>query len=115
MNESDDRASMMIVKYKCTKCGLETAIAKEKTHNLPKAECQNCLKMTLKPMLKKAYHIKIPSGQKFVCDSLNDVARFIENFSKDYPQTAIYIMIAEMSEDEYKTIPPSEESIKYFG
>lgn len=33
--------------YKCSKCGLEIVIAKEKSHKLPKAECQDCGTMTM--------------------------------------------------------------------
>ena len=35
-------------KYKCSECGLEIAIAKEKSHKLPKAECQDCGTMTMR-------------------------------------------------------------------
>jgi len=35
--------------YKCTKCGLEIIVAKLKSHKLPKAECQDCGTMTMKP------------------------------------------------------------------
>lgn len=41
------------LEYKCTKCGLEIVIVKDKAHELPKAECQNCGTMTMKPKLVK--------------------------------------------------------------
>ena len=34
--------------YKCIVCGLAIIIAKEKTHKLPKAECQVCGTMTMR-------------------------------------------------------------------
>ena len=34
--------------YKCTKCGLKIVIAKEKTHKLPKAECEDCGTITMR-------------------------------------------------------------------
>lgn len=33
--------------YKCSRCGLKIVIVKEKTHKLPKAECQDCGTMTM--------------------------------------------------------------------
>lgn len=39
---------MEIKEYECIGCGLEVVIAKEKCHKLPKAECQDCGKMTLR-------------------------------------------------------------------
>lgn len=39
--------------YKCTKCGLEIVIAKEPSHSLPKAECQDCGEMTMRPMIQE--------------------------------------------------------------
>lgn len=36
--------------YKCTKCGLEIIIMKVKSHKLPKAECQDCGTMTMRPI-----------------------------------------------------------------
>lgn len=35
--------------YRCSKCGLEIVVAKEKKHHLPKAECQDCGTMTMQP------------------------------------------------------------------
>lgn len=34
--------------YKCINCGLEIIITKEKSHVLPKAECQDCGTMTMR-------------------------------------------------------------------
>ncbi len=39
--------------YKCTKCGLEIAIVKEESLKLPKAECQDCGTMTMRPLAHK--------------------------------------------------------------
>ena len=33
--------------YKCSECGLEAVIAKEESHDLPKAECEDCGTMTM--------------------------------------------------------------------
>jgi len=35
-------------KYKCIECSLEVIILKEESQKLPKAECQDCGKMTLR-------------------------------------------------------------------
>lgn len=35
--------------YKCTECGLEIVIFKSDGLKLPKAECQDCNSMTMRP------------------------------------------------------------------
>lgn len=44
---------MVVVKYKCSECGLEIVVAKEEKHKLPKCECQDCGTMTMMPKLNK--------------------------------------------------------------
>ena len=39
--------------YKCTKCGLEIVIIKAEGQKLPKAECQDCCTMTMRPQENK--------------------------------------------------------------
>lgn len=43
---------MNIYEYRCTRCGLEIVIAKDEKHKLPKAECQSCNTMTMRPQKK---------------------------------------------------------------
>ncbi len=38
-------------KYKCTKCGLKAVVVKEKSHELPKCECQTCGTMTMQKVI----------------------------------------------------------------
>jgi len=35
--------------YKCSQCGLEIVIIKPKKLKLPRAECQDCGRMTMRP------------------------------------------------------------------
>ncbi len=37
--------------YKCSECGLEIIIYKQKAHVLPAAECENCQKKTMAPRI----------------------------------------------------------------
>lgn len=39
--------------YKCTACGLEIVILKSEKLRLPKAECQDCGTMTMRPQKNK--------------------------------------------------------------
>ena len=65
--------------------------------------------------MKKVIKIDILSGQSFVCESGEQLGIFVENYRKEHPNAMLRILFSEMTEDEYKSIPASEESFRYFN
>jgi hypothetical protein len=62
----------------------------------------------------KVIKISVLNGPEFICSSGEELGIFCENYRKDYPNAMLRILFAEITEEEYKTIPASEESFKYF-
>lgn len=64
--------------------------------------------------MKKVIKISVLGGPEFVCSSGEELGIFCDNYRKDFPKAMLRILFAEMTEKEFRAIPASEESFRYF-